>query len=89
MTMLHNASDDSTIPVAFLRSLIFFAIWFARRFHDWINAVIAHRERHAQQYVLRTLSDRDLKDLGIHRSQISEGLAQAAADRSRCQQSRK
>jgi uncharacterized protein YjiS (DUF1127 family) len=89
MTMLHNASGDSTVAVAFLRSLRFFRIRLARRFNDWVNAVIAHRERHAQLYVLRTLSDRDLKDLGIHRSQIGEGLAQAAADRSRCQQSRK
>jgi uncharacterized protein YjiS (DUF1127 family) len=88
MTMLNNTSSDSIIPVAFKRSLRFYATRLARWFNDWVNAVIAHRERQAQLYTLRSLSDRDLQDLGINRSQIGEGLAQAAADRSRFQQSR-
>ena len=89
MTMLNHTSSDSVIPVAFKRSLRFFAIRLARRINDWVSAVVAHREQQAQRFVLRTLSDRELKDFGLNRSQISEGLAEAAATRSRCQRSRK
>jgi uncharacterized protein YjiS (DUF1127 family) len=89
MTMLNNTSSDSMIPAAPRRSPGLLTTRLARWFNDWVNAVIAHRERQAQLYTLRTLSDRDLHDLGINRSQIGEGLAQAAAERSRCQQSRK
>ena len=88
MTMLNSTSNDSVIP-AFKRSLRFLAIRLARRINDWVNAVIAHRERQAQLIILRRLSDRELKDFGLNRAQIGEGLAAAAADRSLCQQSRK
>jgi uncharacterized protein YjiS (DUF1127 family) len=32
----------------------------------WVAAMIARRERHAAMLTLRHLSDRDLKDIGIH-----------------------
>lgn len=89
MTMLNNTSSESVIPVAFKRSLRLFSARLARRFNDWVSAVIAHRERQAQLYVLRSLSDRELRDFGLNRSQIDNGLAEAAKERSRCQQSRK
>ena len=89
MTTLNNTSSDSVIPVAFKRSLRFFAIRLARRINDWVSAVIAHREQQAQRFVLHSLSDRDLKDFGLNRLQIDEGLAEAATARSRCQRSRK
>jgi uncharacterized protein YjiS (DUF1127 family) len=89
MTTLNNTSSDSVIPVAFRRSLRFLTIRLARWINDWATAVVAHREQQAQRFVLRTLSDRELKDFGLNRSQISEGLAEAAAARSLCQRSRK
>jgi uncharacterized protein YjiS (DUF1127 family) len=51
--------------------------------------VIAHREQQAQRFILHSLSDRELKDFGLNRLQIDEGLAEAATARSRRQQSRK
>jgi len=62
---------------------------------DWLRSLglaryeAAFRDNDIDEEVLPSLTAEDLKDLGIHRSQIGEGLAQAAADRSRCQQSRK
>jgi uncharacterized protein YjiS (DUF1127 family) len=47
--------------------------------------MIAHREYQANLVVLRHLSDRELKDIGLHRGEIAEGLAAKA--RSRKQQS--
>jgi uncharacterized protein YjiS (DUF1127 family) len=89
MTMLNNTSSDSVTSDAFRRSLRFFGIRLARRINGWVTAVVAQREQQAQLTILRGLSDRDLKDFGLNRSQIGEGLSEAAAARSRCQQSRK
>ena len=89
MTMLHNASGDSTVAVAFLRSLRYFTARLSRRIKSWVAAVVAHREQQAQSYVLRHLSDRELRDFGLSRSQIGNGLAEAAKERARCQQLRK
>ena len=89
MTMFNHTSGDFVIPVASRKSLRFYFARFADRFNGWVNAVVAHREHRAQLFVLRRLSDRDLKDFGINRSQICKGLAEAAADLSRRQQSRK
>jgi len=89
MTMLNNTSSDCVIPVAFRRSVRFFTIQLARLINGWIAAMVAKRARQAQLIILWGLSDRDLKDFGLHRSQIGEGLAEAATDRSRCQRSRK
>ena len=44
---------------------------------------------HAEPTFLHRLSDRELKDFGLNRLQIDEGLAEAATARSRRQQSRK
>jgi uncharacterized protein YjiS (DUF1127 family) len=89
MTMLNNTSSSSVTPAAFRRSVRFFVIRLARLLNGWVAAAIAERERHAQLTVLRALSDRDLKDVGLNRCQIGEGLAEAAKERSRCQPSRK
>jgi len=89
MTMLNNTSNSSASAVAFRRSARFFIVRLARLLNGWVAAAIAERERHAQLTALRTLSDRDLKDVGLNRCQIGEGLAEAAKDRSRCQPSRK
>jgi hypothetical protein len=47
-----------------------------------IAAIIAERERQANAAMLRARSDRELRDMGLVRSQIGAGLAQAAKDRS-------
>jgi uncharacterized protein YjiS (DUF1127 family) len=47
-----------------------------------IAAIVAERERQANLAVLWALSDRELRDMGLVRSQIGAGLAEAAKDRS-------
>lgn len=57
-----------------------------KRFIDrLVAAVIARHERHAAFVELRQLSDRELKDIGIRRYQIGEGLNDAAETRARLQ----
>jgi len=41
----------------------------------WIGSMIAHREREAARFTQRHLDDRELQDIGIHRSQIADDLA--------------
>jgi uncharacterized protein YjiS (DUF1127 family) len=50
-------------------------------------AIIAERERQATLTILRNLSDRELWDIGLARSQIGAGLAEAAKERARLQKS--
>ncbi|TMJ62750.1 MAG: DUF1127 domain-containing protein [Alphaproteobacteria bacterium] len=57
--------------------------------NNWIAALIAQREYQAQLILLRSLTDRELRDIGLDRCQAGEGLAEAAQARSRCQQSKK
>ena len=62
---------------------------FGRRAFRVVNnaiaAVIAQREHQAQLTILRRLSDRELRDIGLARSSIGGGLAEAAKDRTRSQ----
>jgi uncharacterized protein YjiS (DUF1127 family) len=44
----------------------------------WVATIIARREQQASLAVLRYLSDRELRDIGIYRGQIREGLEDAA-----------
>jgi uncharacterized protein YjiS (DUF1127 family) len=53
----------------------------------WVAAMIAHREREAARFVLGHLNDRALKDIGIYRSQIDDGLAEIVRRRARLQRS--
>lgn len=77
MSMLNSISDFSARPSA--RNLARAVAGVANRL---IAAIIAERERQANLAVLRALSDRELRDMGLMRSQIGAGLAQAAKDRS-------
>jgi uncharacterized protein YjiS (DUF1127 family) len=55
--------------------------------NHWVTAIIAHREREAARFLLGHLSDRELKDIGIYRSHIDDGLAEIARRRARLQRS--
>ena len=89
MTMLDNTSSYSVTPVAFRRSKRFFILRLARFINGLVANVIAQRKRQAQLAVLRSLNDRELRDIGLNRCEIGEGLAEAAKARSVGQQSRK
>ncbi|WP_458151279.1 DUF1127 domain-containing protein [Bradyrhizobium sp. UFLA05-109] len=53
--------------------------------NNFVAAIIAQRERQTARTILRSLSDRELRDMGLSRSQIAGGLADAAKDRARLQ----
>jgi uncharacterized protein YjiS (DUF1127 family) len=60
-----------------------------RLLNQWIAAAIAYRARQADIIIFRHLSDRELKDIGLCRGDIAEGLAEAAKSRIRLQQSKR
>lgn len=80
-----NISDLSASPNAIQRSLRIFARRAARLANGWIADIIARRERQASLIILQGFSDRELKDIGLARSQIGAGLAEAAKDRLQAQ----
>ena len=82
MSMLSSISEVSSRSLAIRRSIWIFARGVAATANRLIAAIIAERERQANLAVLRALSDRELRDMGLVRSQIGVGLAQAAKDRS-------
>jgi len=85
MSMLNSTSDFSASPLAIRRSLRAFGRGIFRAVNNAIAAIIAQREHQGQLTVLRQMSDRELRDIGLARSDIGAGLAQAAKDRTRSQ----
>jgi uncharacterized protein YjiS (DUF1127 family) len=85
MTMLNTAPRYAAPTIR--RGIAFFLARIGRSFNGWIAAVIAHRERQASLVALRHLNDRELKDIGINRCDIGDGLAERARARLSMQQS--
>jgi uncharacterized protein YjiS (DUF1127 family) len=85
MTMLNTAPRYGT-PTVRTGAAVFLAR-IGRFLNRWIAAVIAHRERQASLVALRHLNDRELRDIGINRCDIGEGLAERAKARLRMHQS--
>ena len=85
MSMLNGTSEFSSAPFAIRRSLRVFGRSVFRAINNVIAAIIAQREQQANLTVLRKMSDRDLRDIGLARSEIGAGLAQAAKERMRTQ----
>jgi uncharacterized protein YjiS (DUF1127 family) len=85
MTMLNTAPRYA--PPTIRRGAVVFLARIGRFLNSWIAAAIAHRERQASLAVLRLLNDRELKDIGINRCDIGDGLAERAKARLSMQQS--
>ena len=85
MSMLNSTSDFSASPLVIRRSLRAFGRGIFRGVNNAIAAIIAQCEHQGQLTVLRQMSDRELRDIGLARSDIGAGLAQAAKDRTRSQ----
>jgi len=83
MSILSNITD--TTPIAVQRSTRLFARGIVRVVNNFVAAIIAQREHQANLTILRTLSDCELRDMGLTRSQIGGGLAEAAKERARLQ----
>lgn len=80
MSMLNSVSDFTSTPSirGFARSVLRFV-------NNAVAAVIAQRERQASFAILRSMTDRELRDVGMSRNQIGPGIALAARDRARAQ----
>jgi uncharacterized protein YjiS (DUF1127 family) len=66
MTMITNVpSSAPTVPIA--RK---FAAYLGDRINHWLAAWIARTEREAARKTLLSFSDRQLRDIGIFRSEI-------------------
>ena len=85
MSLLNSTSDLSASQFATGRSLRGFGRSVFRAVNNFVASIIAQREHQAQLTILRQLSDRELRDIGLSRSDIGAGLAQAAKDRTRLQ----
>ena len=85
MSLLNSTSEFSSAPFAIRRSLRVFGRSVSRAINNAIAAIIAQREQQANLTVLRKMSDRELRDIGLARSEIGGGLAQAAKERMRTQ----
>ncbi len=85
MSMLHHTSDFSSAPFLIRRSMRAFGRSLSRAVNTAIAVIIAQREHQANLTILRNFSDRELRDIGLSRSQIGNGLAEAAKDRLRNQ----
>lgn len=84
MSLLHNTSDLYASS-AIARSFRLAGRSAFRAVNNTIAAIIAQREHQAQMTILRRLSDRELRDIGLSRSNVGPGLAQAAKERMRVQ----
>ena len=83
MSILSNITD--TTPIAVQRSTRNLAWGIFRAINNFVAAIIAQRERQANLTILRSLSDRELGDIGLTRSQIAGGLVEAAKERASLQ----
>jgi uncharacterized protein YjiS (DUF1127 family) len=81
MSILNSITD--TTPVALQRSTRLFARGIVRAVNNFVATIIAQREQQANLTILRSLSDRELRDMGLTRSQVAGGLAEAAKERAR------
>ena len=79
MSILSNITD--TTPVAVQTSTRLLARGIVRVVNNFVAAIIAQREHQANLTILRTLSDRELRDMGLTRGQIGLSLAEAAKER--------
>jgi uncharacterized protein YjiS (DUF1127 family) len=87
--LLNITPPHATVALTIQRRASFFLKAVGRTLKRWMAAVIAQRARQADIIVLRQLNDRELKDIGLTRGDLREGLIEATRTRSRMQQSRR
>ena len=78
MTMLNAAPSETTTSKEFRRRAHILLVRVGRLVNGWIATVIARREREAALHVLRHFSDRELKDIGLNRSDLAGDLIEPA-----------
>ena len=88
MSMLHNTSSTFITTGAIVSAFRLWRAQLGRMINNFIARLIAQREQQANLVVLRSLTDRELMDMGLSRNQIGDGLAEAAKERSALQEVR-
>ena len=92
MTMLNSTSShfarSAARPSPAYRKARFVLKSLAHLINGWIAAAIAQRERQANLYILRKLGERELRDMGLSRNRIGDGLREAAEERAELQKRR-
>ena len=88
MSMLHNTSSTYVATGAVVSTFRSWQAWLGRMINSFIARLIAQREQQANLVILRSLTDRELMDMGLNRNQIGDGLAEAAKERSALQEFR-
>jgi uncharacterized protein YjiS (DUF1127 family) len=89
MTLLNITPPYATVASTIRRRAFLVLRGVGRTLKRWMAAAIAERARQADIIVLRELHDRELKDIGLTRGDLREGLIEAARTRNRMQQSRR
>jgi uncharacterized protein YjiS (DUF1127 family) len=85
MTILNITPNSETTASTIRKGLWFVATRLGHLINRWVAAEIARRARAADIAILRQFSDRELKDIGLTRGDLREGLAEAARCRIRKQ----
>jgi uncharacterized protein YjiS (DUF1127 family) len=88
MSMLNNTSSTFITTGAIRTTLRSWQAWLGRRINGFVAKLIAQREQQANLVILRSLTDRELMDMGLNRNQIGDGLAEAGKERSALQEVR-
>jgi uncharacterized protein YjiS (DUF1127 family) len=89
MTMLNTFRPNAMTASAFQRTARFLLKRIGRLLNHWISAAIEQRAHQADIILLRHFSDRELKDIGLTRGDLGEGLAEAARCRILMQRSKR
>jgi uncharacterized protein YjiS (DUF1127 family) len=87
MTLLNDFAPRSAAPGPMRSAIGHTTGELAKVINNWIAGLIAQREYQANVALLRSFSDRQLKDVGLDRRQV-EKLAEAGDARSRIQQAK-
>ena len=88
MSMLNNTSSTFIATGAIRSTFRSWQAWLGRAINGFVAKLIAQREHQANLVILRKLGDRELMDMGINRTQVGDGLVEAAKDRSALQEFR-
>ena len=85
MTILNAIPRDAMSQTTVRRGAGILLTRIGHLINRCVAAAIARHARQANLFALRQLSDRELRDIGLYRCDIGEGLADAAITRTRLQ----
>ena len=85
MTMLTNSPRFLSSAPTIRRGFALFLARLRRRIDRWVADLIARRARQTALAALSSLSDRELKDMGLYRAQLNDAVFWSAEAQRRMQ----